>query len=161
MFWSASSFARNISKWDVSRVISMDQMFFYAESFEYQPCGAAWVNSNATKDRMYEGTYVLLSERMCHASSTQRSLARWATNVPIVKSLTTPYIDLANMMCPNCGMFKKSGRASCCAPGGTWYKNCGGTGENKFDHSWFEGVEACKCKSNVDGCRHTLIFTSV
>ena len=41
--------------------------------------------------------------------------------------------------CPKCSMFKKSGKPSCCAPGGAWFNNCG-EGE---DHTWFEGVQTC------------------
>merc|ERR1712087_206325 len=46
--------------------------------------------------------------------------------------------------CPKCGQFKKSGRASCCAPGGAWFKNCGAAGNNKVAHKWTEGANACK-----------------
>ena len=44
--------------------------------------------------------------------------------------------------CPKCGAFKKSGRLSCCAPGGTWYAKCGGN--RNADYSWSEGAQACK-----------------
>ena len=47
--------------------------------------------------------------------------------------------------CPKCGSFK-SGRYTCCAPGGAWFKNCGSPGDSKFEHTWSEGVEACKGK---------------
>merc|ERR1712037_324506 len=46
--------------------------------------------------------------------------------------------------CPKCSTFEKSGRLSCCAPGGAWYRNCGGAGKRDVDHRWFEGVQACK-----------------
>ena len=64
-------------------------------------------------------------------------------------SRNTPGVALGTMLCPKCGKFKKSRRASCCAPGGAWENNCGGVGNRKFDHSWLEGAEACKCKSKV------------
>merc|ERR1711934_1047747 len=55
--------------------------------------------------------------------------------------ITTP----ANKMtCPKCGKFKKSGRASCCAPGGAWFKNCGAAGNNKVAYKWTDGANACK-----------------
>ena len=54
--------------------------------------------------------------------------------------------------CPKCGLFKKSGINSCCASGGSWNKKCGNDGDSKFDHTWFEGIEACKSKfSNFVG----------
>ena len=46
--------------------------------------------------------------------------------------------------CLKCGIIKKSGKRSCCAPGGAWFKNCGDAGDTKFDHTWAEGVQACK-----------------
>ena len=49
-------------------------------------------------------------------------------------------------MCPICGTFKKSGRVSCCAPGGAWYQKCGGTGSRSVEHTWIEGTEACERK---------------
>merc|ERR1719305_1436371 len=53
------------------------------------------------------------------------------------------------MACPKCGTFKKSGRKSCCAPGGAWFKNCGGIRQTKVDHKWFEGVAACKHTTTI------------
>ena len=70
---------------------------------------------------------------------TERELI---TSTLITTSSIAPTI--ANTMtCPKCGTFEKSGRVSCCAPGGAWYKNCGGAGNRNVDHKWFEGVEAC------------------
>ena len=54
------------------------------------------------------------------------------------------------MVCAKCSTFGKSGRVSCCAPGGAWFKNCGGDGNRNADHRWSEGVEACKCKSKAE-----------
>merc|ERR1712224_1191878 len=60
-------------------------------------------------------------------------------HTPGATSVTT-----ANTPCPKCGTFGKSGRVSCCAPGGAWFKNCGGASNRNVGHRWFEGVEACK-----------------
>ena len=46
--------------------------------------------------------------------------------------------------CPKCAINKKSGRVSCCARGGAWFKNCGDAGDANFDHTWVEGIQACK-----------------
>jgi len=68
--------------------------------------------------------------------------------VPIATSVSIPppAAQAIHTMprCPACGTFKKSGRKSCCAPGGAWFKNCGGAHNNNVDHSWLEGVAACK-----------------
>merc|ERR1711934_1085350 len=52
--------------------------------------------------------------------------------------------------CAVCGSVKKSRKKSCCGRGGSWYRNCGTSGNKKskkFDHTWFEGIQACKSKS--------------
>ena len=48
--------------------------------------------------------------------------------------------------CSKCGVSKKSGKLSCCARGGAWFKNCGDIGDSKFDHAWSEGMQACEGK---------------
>ena len=52
--------------------------------------------------------------------------------------------------CQNCGKFKRSGRHSCCAPGGSWYRNCGGDDDTNVDHRWSEGVKACRGEFEVE-----------
>ena len=46
--------------------------------------------------------------------------------------------------CAECGTIKKSSKRSCCASGGSWFANCGDAGDTKFDHTWVEGIQACK-----------------
>ena len=46
--------------------------------------------------------------------------------------------------CPKCGTSAKSGQLSCCTRGGAWFKKCGDEGDSNFDHTWPEGVQACK-----------------
>ena len=53
-------------------------------------------------------------------------------------------LNSSNKWCPKCGTTNKSGKVSCCARGGSWFKNCGDEGNTKFDHTWAEGVQACK-----------------
>ena len=52
--------------------------------------------------------------------------------------------------CAKCGT-NKAGKRSCCARGGSWFKNCGDTGDTQFDHTWIDGIQACKSKSLRDG----------
>ena len=47
-------------------------------------------------------------------------------------------------VCHKCGIIEKSGQNSCCGRGGSWFRNCGGLGNAKPDHTWYEGVQACK-----------------
>ena len=49
--------------------------------------------------------------------------------------------------CPKCGHIMKSGKMSCCGHGGSWFRNCGSAGNANFDHTWVEGIQACKARS--------------
>ena len=158
MFHSATSFKHDISKWDVSKVTDMSSMFQSATSFRQELCGHAWVHSTASKSMMFKGSPGSISQTECHASPLQRWLARWrVASTPTISSLTTAGVASSTIQCQNCGTFKKSGRVSCCATGGTWYKKCGDAGNRSAGHSWLEGVEACKRKSKLSGCRCTLM----
>ena len=50
-------------------------------------------------------------------------------------------------VCRKCGIIKQSGKLSCCARGGAWFKKCGDAGDSNFEHTWVEGIQACKGKS--------------
>ena len=51
---------------------------------------------------------------------------------------------ISSKLCLKCGIIKKSGKLSCCARGGAWFKNCGDAGDTSVDHTWSEGIQACK-----------------
>merc|ERR1712091_834577 len=60
-------------------------------------------------------------------------------------SMTSSLSDeISSNKCPKCGTISKSGTPSCCSRGGAWFKNCGHVGVTKFDHTWAEGIQACK-----------------
>ena len=50
-------------------------------------------------------------------------------------------------VCPRCGTIGKSDKMSCCGRGGSWFDNCGGAGNAKLHHTWYEGIQACKARS--------------
>jgi len=56
MFNAATAFNVDISTWDVSRVTSMNGMFFEATGFKKRLSGAPWVNSQADRKNMFEGS---------------------------------------------------------------------------------------------------------
>ena len=62
--------------------------------------------------------------------------------------MQTPTADatttIAASVCPRCGTIAKSGKLSCCGRGGSWFKNCGGVGNTKLQHTWHEGMHVCK-----------------
>ena len=49
--------------------------------------------------------------------------------------------------CHTCGTIGKSGKSSCCGRGGSWFKNCGSSGNTKLHHTWFEGIQVCKSRT--------------
>ena len=54
-------------------------------------------------------------------------------------------------VCSKCGIIKKSGKSSCCSRGGSWFGKCGSAGDSNHEHTWSEGILACKewARSNV------------
>ena len=68
------------------------------------------------------------------------------TETPAMTSLS----EVRTNGCPKCGSIKKSSKLSCCAHGGAWFKNCGDAGDRQFDHTWGEGIQACKGSSLKD-----------
>ena len=55
-----------------------------------------------------------------------------------------PVSTTVSSVCRKCGTIKKIGKRSCCARGGAWFKKCGDVGDTQFDHTWSEGIRACK-----------------
>ena len=155
MFTDAESFNIDISKWDVSRVQTMDYMFFHWKpaAFNQTLCGAAWVRSKASKKLMFVRTFGSIPSQVCTLTTTT---PRYVLRRPIPERELAPLSTITltitsgnEVVCQNCGTFKKFGRVSCCAPGGDWFKKCGGVGNGRVGHSWSEGAQVCKRKSNV------------
>ena len=165
MFCRAISFNGDVSKWDVSSVTNMDHMFDDAHSFGRKLCGAAWVHSKASNKNMFEKSSGSILQKACTAMpgrATKLTTLQHITRRPKPKReliVSTPFRTSTSAItsmvtkkaCPNCGIFEKSGRVSCCAPSGAWFKNCGGVGNRNVDHRWFEGLEVCKRKSKARG----------
>ena len=49
----------------------------------------------------------------------------------------------AAMTCQKCAVANKAGLLSCCAPGGSWFQECGSSGDSRFGHTWIEGIRVC------------------
>ena len=60
-------------------------------------------------------------------------------HTPTPAAATTPI----SPVCPACGIVKRSGKLSCCAPGGSWFGNCGSAGNANLEHTWHEGIRVC------------------
>ena len=69
MFYYATSFNQDLSKWDVSSVSDMSSMFQGASSFNQKLCGTAWVNAwsdaKVNKDHMFFGSKGSISQTAC------------------------------------------------------------------------------------------------
>ena len=65
-----------------------------------------------------------------------------AATMPGVTKAITP-------TCPKCGTNKNSGKVSCCIGGGAWFKKCGAD-SSKFEHTWTDGVKACKSEFTIN-----------
>ena len=63
--------------------------------------------------------------------------------------------SLAPTTCSTCGIEKNTGKPSCCAPGGSWFKDCGYHGDPSFRHTFVEGLEACARRFRVRACAYT------
>ena len=50
---------------------------------------------------------------------------------------------VSSPVCLKCGTIKKSGKSSCCGHGGSWFRNCGGSGNANRQHMWIDGILAC------------------
>lgn len=68
MFAGASEFNGDFSEWDVSGVINMDHMFQDVRFFRRILCGAAWVNSQASRESMLVGSLGSISQITCSES---------------------------------------------------------------------------------------------
>jgi hypothetical protein len=119
---------------------------------------------------MFLGSSGSVSESVCTSAPTSATTQvakrhpiperELIVRTPITTSVSTLSFTskiLRKMRCPKCSTFAKSGRGSCCAPGGAWYKNCGGAANKNLDHRWSEGVEACKRKPEADAMLYSTI----
>ena len=163
MLMLATSFNCDLSRWDVSSVTNMDYMFLNAASFNQKLCGGNWFRSKASKNYMFQGSSGSISRGVCTSDPTpvtKPAPHQYASRRPIpereliVRTPTSTFLSTLfttarihrMITCSRCGTFRKSGRASCCAPGGAWFKDCGGVDNANVDHMWSEGTKACKRK---------------
>ena len=66
-----------------------------------------------------------------------------ATKIESSCNFTTLMAETESV-CPVCGTFANTGDRSCCATGGAWFQKCGTTDDSDAEHTWTEGIQACK-----------------
>ena len=77
--------------------------------------------------------------------------------------IKTGAMAIASLGCPKCVVLKKSGKSSCCGRGGSWFNRCGSDGSAHHDHTWTEGIQACRHwveSKRPAGSSHTLVSAS-
>ena len=91
--------------------------------------------------------FVLLYVHMCTEPPT-------TTITTITTATTTTSASaVSTKVCPKCGSTRTSGKLSCCARGGAWFKNCGDGDDPKFDHTWVQGIQACQTFVNSNAVK--------
>merc|ERR1712048_1476352 len=93
--FAGTTFDYDISKWDVISVTNMDQMFSNAASFNHKLCGFSWIRSEASKERMFEGSSGSITSRECSNIFSPRSKAELQPAVDACLELS-PEGDCAN-----------------------------------------------------------------
>ena len=53
--------------------------------------------------------------------------------------------------CPVCGIIARTGERSCCGVGGSWFQKCAKIVGSEADHTWKEGIKACKTGTDTRG----------
>ena len=70
IFYFASAFNQDLSKWDVSAVTDMGAMFNGATAFTIKLCGAAWMNTKANKQSMFIDCPGWILPKVCKTDGT-------------------------------------------------------------------------------------------
>ena len=119
---------------------------------------ASWhKNCGRTGDSNFEHTW---TEGFKACKNTER--LSLTTVAPNHRHITVFQIQAKIMaatvfVCPQCAI-DQSGKASCCAPTASWYQNCGRIGDSDFEHTWKEGLQACKDDERLfSESKHVLI----
>ena len=82
------------------------------------------------------------------------------TNAHTTTAAKTPFSTAStSLLCSKCAISKQSGKPNCCVRGGAWFKNCGDPGDPDFDHTWFEGSQACKDSSSFSGKAQSQVMS--
>ena len=84
-----------------------------------------------------------------HMQTEAATTQPMATTTKAMAKATQSNVTTIASACVKCGISRKSGKLSCCAPGGSWFKQCGNPGDSNYDHTWDEGTQACEGKCTI------------
>ena len=122
--------------------------FYAAEDIHIDKCSIERQESCGTNIRAKHGT----TDMLCGcAIPGQTAAPRQTTAATPGQTAATTVPVKPRPACPTCGTIKQTGKLSCCTRGGAWFKQCGDFGDSNFDHTWSEGIEACKgsCSGHI------------
>ena len=137
----------------------------------FQDCGDAgdenfghtWLEGiQSCKGHLIASECICITLQMMVYSAPPSQSKRWFllhvvclyfTNAHLLAVATTAsaFTKAISSVCSKCGTFKTSGINSCCASGGSWFQDCGDAGDDKFGHTWFNGILACSAISSLSG----------
>ena len=63
-------------------------------------------------------------------------------------------MSVTTSLCPECGIIRKTGKLSCCARGGSWFRTCSAAGDTSLGHTWKEGIAVCKARQSRVAVHH-------
>ena len=121
---------RGLPKWFVEALTSVPCTVMHIVSME-----AGVLAKITCRSQRSLGVLALADSRAIFTPVLSTGVVATTTSVPTARS---------SGACIKCGTTKKSGKRSCCARGGAWFKKCGDADDTKFDHTWTEGIETCK-----------------
>ena len=78
------------------------------------------------------------------------------------ETTSAPVSSVPWRTCPKCGVYRNSGRLSCCATGGTWFNKCGTDSDSNFDYTFLEGIQACEVTEKAQSqsaLRHRAVIS--
>ena len=155
MFWHAKSFNRKLCgiSW-VRSTARKNNMFVGSFGSISRTVCTGTISSTPIIDVKRAIQAVYTTPTTARATSSTITPTASPTSTPIMMTTSTPTatstvaesVITSAMTCSKCGTFTKSGRVSCCAPGGAWFKMCGGGGNANVEHTWIEGLHVCKGK---------------
>ena len=120
--------------------------------------GGAWFDDCGDADETDFGHTWFEGLQACQSTYSSDRVIGMSFLLSLFMHAVLPEAPSASSTCSKCGTIKKSGKSSCCAPGGAWFKKCGDAGDSDFDYTWMDGIKACQSEPMIASTRRTCQF---